>query len=88
MLKIQRGFQWYHQILCFIALLLSILKNDFEEKPDTLRLSTFEKNIKSKSLISQSFYSRLIIVRGVLELSGSQLSKAPLTFSQKCILRG
>ena len=54
MLRIQQEIQWYHQILCFIALLLSILKNDFEEKADTLRLSTFEKNIKSKSLISQS----------------------------------
>ena len=31
MLRIQQGIQWYHQILCFIALLLSILKKDFEK---------------------------------------------------------
>ena len=53
--KIQWGIQWYHQILCFIALLLSILKKDFEQKRVTLRLWTLEKNIKSKSLIFQLF---------------------------------
>ena len=55
MLRIQREIQWYHQILCFIALLLSILKKDFEQKRVTLRLWTLEKKIQSKSLISQSF---------------------------------
>jgi len=38
MLRIQQEIQWYHQILCFIALLLSILKKDFEQKCVTLRL--------------------------------------------------
>ena len=51
-------------------------------------LQNFENFLKRKSLISQSFYRQLIKVRGVLKLSGSKLSKAPLTFSQKCILRG
>ena len=55
MLRIQREIQWYHQILCFIALLLSTLKKDFEQKRVTLRLSTLEKNIKTKSLISHLF---------------------------------
>jgi len=38
MLRIQPEIQWYHQILCFIALLLSIFKNDFEQKRVTLSL--------------------------------------------------
>ena len=40
-----------------------------------------EKNIKTKSSISHFFKSRFRKVRGVLELSGPQLSKTALTFS-------
>ena len=44
--------------------------------------------LQTKSLISHLFLAQFIKVRGVLELSGPQLSKSPLTISQGYILRG
>ena len=81
--RIQWGIQWNHQILSFTtALLRKRLKTNCN------MLWNFENFLKTKSLISQYFYSQLSKLRDVLEFSGPQLSKTPLTFSQKCILRG
>ena len=73
--RIQWGIQWYHQIL---SLVTALLRKRTKAKCNMLR--NCENFLKNKSLISQSFWTWLRKVRGVLELSCPQLSKTPLTF--------